>query len=166
MILHAERILTVAKAKIGMKEDPIGSNRGPDLSRFMNCVGFQDGDAWCYFFCSACYYHALWPEIYDFGWIKATGSCQMAVAYARSQGCVSPYPTTGGIAILLNSEGHAFHAGIVESTDVSQGLYTAIEGNTNDDGSHEGYEVCRHTRSLEGKLFIYPKELVPGERNG
>jgi hypothetical protein len=34
------------------------------------------------------------------------------------------------------------------------GTLSTIEGNTNDDGSPEGYEVCHRVRSLNGKDFI------------
>jgi hypothetical protein len=34
-------------------------------------------------------------------------------------------------------------------------LFRTIEGNTNDDGSSNGYEVCQRTRSLDKKDFIH-----------
>lgn len=36
----------------------------------------------------------------------------------------------------------------------SDGTFTTIEGNTNDEGSAEGYEVCTRTRSIADKTFI------------
>jgi hypothetical protein len=34
------------------------------------------------------------------------------------------------------------------------GILTTIEGNTNDDGSRDGYEMCSRSRSAAGKYFI------------
>ena len=36
------------------------------------------------------------------------------------------------------------HTGIIES--IKEDILYTIEGNTNDTGSREGYEVCRRTR--------------------
>jgi len=38
------------------------------------------------------------------------------------------------------------HTGIIESK--GKGFLITIEGNTNDEGSREGYEVCRRRRDL------------------
>ena len=40
------------------------------------------------------------------------------------------------------------HVGIVEQAH-SDGTMTTIEGNTNHDGSANGYEVCRRVRRIE-----------------
>ncbi|EKT4520794.1 CHAP domain-containing protein, partial [Flavobacterium psychrophilum] len=45
------------------------------------------------------------------------------------------------------------HTGIVEKV-IEKTIYT-IEGNTNDDGSREGYKVCRRKRNIKTiKAFI------------
>ena len=36
----------------------------------------------------------------------------------------------------------------------SEEIFSTIEGNTNDEGSANGYEVCRRTRSMAKKDFI------------
>jgi hypothetical protein len=33
-------------------------------------------------------------------------------------------------------------------------MYSTVEGNTNDEGSADGYEVCQRMRSLTKKDFI------------
>ena len=55
----------------------------------------------------------------------------------------SKTPQVGSIFIMDYGKGLG-HTGIVERID-GDTLYT-IEGNTNDEGSREGYEVCRRTR--------------------
>jgi len=44
------------------------------------------------------------------------------------------------------------HTGIVTAFD--QGMFHTIEGNTNDEGSREGYEVCARLRGYADKDFI------------
>ena len=44
------------------------------------------------------------------------------------------------------------HTGIV--TEVGDGWFRTIEGNTNDEGSREGYEACARTRGFKGRDFV------------
>ena len=58
-----------------------------------------------------------------------------------------------GYLFLIPKTDHAWqHIGIVES--VEGDTFTGIEGNTNDGGSAEGYEVCRRTRTVMGKDYL------------
>jgi hypothetical protein len=45
------------------------------------------------------------------------------------------------------------HTGIVVKS-VGEEVFLTIEGNTNDDGSREGYQVCQRVRGYEEKDFI------------
>ena len=38
--------------------------------------------------------------------------------------------------------------------EIADGTFATIEGNTNDEGSREGYEVCRRVRGRGSKDFI------------
>ncbi len=44
------------------------------------------------------------------------------------------------------------HVGIV--TEAADGSFKTIEGNTNDEGSREGYEVCARNRGYKKRDFI------------
>jgi hypothetical protein len=44
------------------------------------------------------------------------------------------------------------HVGIVTATEPD--AFHTIEGNTNDDGSREGYEVCERVRGYDKKDFV------------
>ena len=58
----------------------------------------------------------------------------------------------GAVFIMDHGKG-AGHTGLVEKIHGS--FIDTIEGNTNDEGSREGYEVCRRTRRLTAiKGFI------------
>ena len=57
------------------------------------------------------------------------------------------------IFLLKDGSGHWSHTGFA-CGDQCLTTISTIEGNTNDDGNAEGYEVCKRTRSLEGKDYI------------
>lgn len=58
-------------------------------------------------------------------------------------------PVPGDIMIMQFAHGLG-HTGIVEN--VGHTTVTCIEGNTNDDGSREGYEVARRIRTKNSIL--------------
>jgi hypothetical protein len=58
----------------------------------------------------------------------------------------------GSLFVQRRTPGDWNHTGIVISTGPD--LVQTIEGNTNDGGSREGYEVCRRIRGLKSKDFV------------
>ena len=61
----------------------------------------------------------------------------------------------GSFFLKLATHGEPFkyaHTGIVVRADNE--TFASIEGNTNDEGSAEGFEVCARTRSYTGMDFI------------
>jgi len=58
----------------------------------------------------------------------------------------------GSLFISRKTASNWVHAGIVIQADDE--VFHTIEGNTNDKGSHEGYEVCRMVRGYKNKDFI------------
>ena len=48
----------------------------------------------------------------------------------------------------------SFHTGIVRDDAWPDGTYSTIEGNTNDDGSREGFEVARRVRAVDNCNFV------------
>ena len=48
--------------------------------------------------------------------------------------------------VIRKSDNRARHIGVVEN--VNEGVASCIEGNTNDEGSREGYELCKRKRNL------------------
>jgi hypothetical protein len=57
-----------------------------------------------------------------------------------------------GCIFLVQKGGSWGHTGIVISAE--EDVFHTIEGNTNDSGSSEGYEVCRRIRNYDNKDFI------------
>lgn len=58
----------------------------------------------------------------------------------------------GSLFLLRRIAGDWIHTGLVVSAD--QETFETIEGNTNDAGDREGYEVCRRLRGYKNKDFI------------
>ena len=60
---------------------------------------------------------------------------------------------TGGTIFLSRRTSNDWtHTGLV--LDADSGVFSTIEGNTNDEGSREGYEVCRRMRGYTKKDFV------------
>jgi hypothetical protein len=66
----------------------------------------------------------------------------------RSRKTIEP----GYLFLVRQKKDDWAHIGII--ADVDEVFFSTIEGNTNDDGSHDGYEVCARTRAVTGKDFI------------
>ena len=73
------------------------------------------------------------------------------MTWGKRTGRVQAKPTRGCLFAYLNPDGGG-HIGFV--TKVVLGVFSTIEGNTNDDGSREGYKVCRRTRVGSKYIFI------------
>jgi len=58
----------------------------------------------------------------------------------------------GSFFLVPGTENPYRHVGIVDS--VEGDVFRTIEGNTNDEGTHEGYEVCQNTRTYAKYDFI------------
>jgi hypothetical protein len=91
--------------------------------------------------------------------IGGSFSCDQLAAQAKAAGkfvagrdLAGETVPAGSLFLVRNTDTDWTHVGIVEASDPLQ--ITTIEGNTNDDGSREGYEVCRRKRGYTGKDFI------------
>jgi hypothetical protein len=58
----------------------------------------------------------------------------------------------GSLFLVRKSPTDWTHTGIV--VEIQPEFFRTIEGNTNDDGVREGYEVCTLTRSYKAKDFV------------
>jgi len=153
-------LVEIARTQLGVRET--SRNRGPELVKFWDATNYQDGDEnrepWCAAF--VCWVvmmagrtdarlkiHPLkrpqsaavkqWvPTALRLGW----------KVFGPRDGMLFPAP--GDIVVFTHS-----HIGIVE--DFTGHTVKTIEGNTNDEGSREGFEVARRNRELsECRSFI------------
>jgi hypothetical protein len=60
--------------------------------------------------------------------------------------------TAASVFLVRRTSTDWTHTGLV--TQFHDDFFDTIEGNTNDDGNREGYEVCARSRGYKGKDFI------------
>lgn len=136
-----QQALKVAVTQLGKEEVPRGSNWGEPVKIYLASVGINFQASWCMAFMYWCFLQAAkelgikTPLLKTGGVLKAWQKAPAAVKVT------SPQPGD----IFIQDHGHGLgHTGIVER--VEGDIVHTIEGNTNDTGSREGYEVCRRTR--------------------
>jgi CHAP domain len=144
-----DKAVQIAVTQIGKEEHPIGSNWGDPVKSYLASVGLDFPASWCMAFIYWCFNQAS-KELNTVNPLVKTGG--VLTAYGKAVSHHQTVPEVGDIFIMDLGGGNG-HTGIVERLD---GLYLyTIEGNTNDTGSREGYEVCRRRRlktSIKGYL--------------
>jgi hypothetical protein len=133
------RALGIASSQLGFAEEPKGSNSGPHIKKYLNSVGLNEGYAWCMSFVYWCVDQAAKEQGVKNPLVKTAGVLNQWNAIPKTMKIVKD-PKPGDIFIMDFGKG-AGHTGFV--TSVKDGVIQTIEGNSNDDGSREGYEVCR-----------------------
>jgi hypothetical protein len=154
----AVKALEIATTQLGVSEVPKGSNSGPQVEQYLKSVGLKGGYAWCMAFVYWCANKAA-AEIAANANAAVNPLVKTALVMRQwNETTLRKLPKTarniqpGDIFIMEFGHGTG-HTGFVES--VKAGYIVTIEGNTNDDGSREGYEVARRERPISSlKGFI------------
>lgn len=151
-------VVAVARQHLAQHPREVGGqNRGPWVRLYMK--GHEGDDwPWCAGFvchvvrqaCAATDMDMPFPETFSCDLLAANGKQRglfVREGEARGRGI-------GAGSIFLNRRTSAdwTHTGIVTASDAE--TFATIEGNTNDEGSREGYEVCARTRGWSGKDFL------------
>lgn len=145
----ANRHLTEHGIEIG------GANAGPWVRLYMD--GNQGPEwAWCAGFVS----YVVAQACLDLQMkvpVKKTFSCDLLAADGQQRGSFvaaksGTKPGPGWIFLLNRTAGDWTHTGLVTSAGPTS--FTTVEGNTNDEGSREGFEVCSLTRAYGKYDFI------------
>lgn len=137
----AERVLEIARAELGVKEEPAGSNRVKYNTWFYDREVSGASYPWCAVFVQWCFCQAgvLLPA--------RTASCGALMNAAREAGQWVTKDCRPGDVVIYDfpGGGRTDHCGIVEQ--VRGDGVTSIEGNTSAYGSQSnGGAVCRRTR--------------------
>ena len=146
------KALEIAAAAIGVKEDPLGSNRGPEVDQYLRSVGLDP--AGHYPWCAAFAYWCFWKSAAQLATgaeyrfpipnpCPRTGSALGLWNHSRPE-WRSNAPTVGAVFVLDFGHGTG-HVGFVES--IEGAWLTTIEGNSNEGGSREGIGVFRRKRA-------------------
>ncbi len=147
--------LVVAYAKQHLNQHPRevgGQNRGPWVRLYMNS---NEGEqwAWCAGFTCFCLKQACESMKRTLPF-KTTFSCDSLAAFAKDKRLFvdSNKAGPGSFFLVRRTDTDWTHTGIV--LEVNNETIKTIEGNTNDEGSREGYEVCARTRGLKKMDFV------------
>jgi len=140
-----KEIVKIANSYLGQTE--ISGNRGfinKDFEKKMREVGFYTGAPWCMFFC-----RWVWKEA-GIKFDRISPSSVSTMRNATKDKTWFAEPKIGSIAIFrtfVNGKPQATgHGAIVVS--VGEGIYSTVDGNTNDKGGREGIMVAVRNRHL------------------
>ena len=151
MSAYAEAHLAAHPREIG------GQNRGPWVRLYMQG---HEGVAfpWCAGFVTFLLEQAS-QTLERRMPIEGSFSCDSLAAQAKAAGrflreseASAGRLPPGALFLVRRTNTDWTHTGMV--TEALDGIFDTIEGNTNDEGSREGFEVCARSRSYKSKDFI------------
>jgi hypothetical protein len=134
----ADRALQIAISQLGNAEIPHGSNWGKHVEKYLASVGITFPAAWCMGFVYWCVNEAC-KEMEIENPLEKTGGVMDQWINSKDIR-VTGKPQKGDIFIMDFGKGKG-HTGFV--TGVVGDKVNTCEGNSNDEGSREGFEVCR-----------------------
>lgn len=134
--------LKIAQSQNGVQEVPKNSNAGPAVESYLKSVGLGKGYAWCMAFVYWSVKQAATELKTNSPLIKTAGVLRQWNEIQRSFKYSMPKP--GDIFIMDFGKGQG-HTGFVVEV-YANGTMKTIEGNTNNEGSREGYEVAYRVR--------------------
>lgn len=146
----AEALIT-ARSQVGIMEQPPGSNKGPQVNKYLHSVDCPPGSFWCAGFVYWCFEEAAknlnrTSPLYKTGgclmhWNKTVGRKIPGAEAANNPELVKP-----GQVFIIDHGGGLGHTGIIEK--VEGGFIHTIEGNSNPTGSSNGIGVFQLQRKI------------------
>lgn len=147
---EVKRALEVAASQLGVRE--IGNtNRGEEVDAYLLSTGNGPGYPWCAAYVYWCIERMARELRIEVPFLKSA-YCPTISNWARGNSILFEKPEPGDVFLLyLPYKGKvtARHTGFVEK--VEGGQFVALEGNTNLDGSRDGYGVFRREREFHSK---------------
>jgi hypothetical protein len=144
-----EKALEIAITQLGVHEDPGNQNKGKEVEKYLKSVGLGPGYAWCMAFVYWCFNEAAERMGRQNPAYKTGG---VMLQWKQRKEKFRALTTQSGDIFIMDYGKGVGHTGIVEK--VENDVVHTIEGNTNDEGSREGYEVCRRIRQ-RSKILGY-----------
>jgi hypothetical protein len=160
-----DKLLEIARKQVGVKEKPLGSNRGKEVDAYLALTGLDGGYPWCAAFVAWCGVEAFgtkWP-------LPRTADCDQLLFFARKNGILRNTPQPGDVFLCLATHNDATHTGFVVDVNEGGASVSTIEGNSNSDGSREGFEVASRPRRAVDPVgqrvvrFVHWQDMVKGE---
>lgn len=152
-----EKIIETAKAEIGVKENPSGSNNVKYNTDYYGRAVSGSAYPWCAAFCYWVFKKAGLSHLFYGG--NKTAYCPSIESYYKSIGrWYTSNPKKGDLVLFdFGGNGVSEHIGILEKVN-SDGTYSVIEGNTSVTSNDNGGNVMRRTRyKSQIKGFARPK---------
>jgi hypothetical protein len=154
-----------------VKEIPKGSNKGPDVNKYLSSVGLSPGNPWC-----ASFVYYIFNElsnklgitnplpktggVLDF-WAKSDKALKIDIKDARAD--ISKVKK--GQIFIMAFKGGKGHMGIVLDVLPNTKEFITLEGNTTDQGSREGERVGMNKRSINQGNLIGFVDYFSGKRD-
>ena len=138
--------LQIANLQLGVQEQPRGSNSGPEVDLYLKSVGLEPGYAWCMAFVYYCVGQAAAQLAVKNPLIKTGGVMLQANKTKLPKLTPRDAKVKPGDIFIMAFKNGTGHTGFVEK--IKNGIITTVEGNTNNDGSREGFKVARRQRLL------------------
>lgn len=151
------KVIKFAATQIGVREKPIGSNDGPEVSRYLASVGLNSKKgsfAWCVAFIYFCFQQAANELSRENPMVKTAGVLDhwnrskekgakriLAKDAIANPSLIKP----GQIFVIAIGSNGLGHSGLVTEV-LPDGRFKTIEGNSNDGGSREGIGVFERMR--------------------
>lgn len=153
MSILSDKALEIAISQIGKEENPRGSNwgkAGDPVPKYLASVGITFPASWCMAFVYWCYDEAAKQLGLPTPLLKTGGVLAQWDARPRNR---VKLPQPGDVFVMDHGH-HLGHTGIVRTLNADGSLPT-VEGNTNDTGAREGFEVAAKTRQQSKPIIGY-----------
>jgi hypothetical protein len=155
----SQTALEIAITQLGVTEDKAHTNKG-DSIKYQEAVGLgsKGGYAWCAAFTYWCYLQASKqlgvtnPVVKTGGVLDRWNRTDKTKKVTKEQVMKNQVAITPGSEFVMKYSSTTGHIGVVERME-GDNIYT-IEGNTNDESSRDGYEVCRRVRKMSDPKLI------------
>lgn len=136
----------IAFSYVGMTE--LKGNRFTDetiLGKMLHAAGQKDGESWCCYFCEGVFKQALPTHFKELDRLFSANCVQTLKNFTKAGYPILKFPKPGTLMIMqrfVNGVPQTTgHAGIPYKAK-STWEFECIEGNSNDEGSANGYEVA------------------------
>lgn len=148
MATSAEKLLSIARSQLGVKEHPAGSNCVLYNTEYYGRAVKSSAYPWCCVFVWWLFREAGASELFYGG--KKTAYAPTLQAYHRKNGqAVSGDYKPGDVIFFdFNGNGTPDHVGICEEWDGAYKYITTIDGNTGTDNEANGGAVMRRRRNV------------------
>lgn len=142
--------LAVAITQIGVREQPLGSNRGPEVDQYLASVNTPPENFWCMAFVYWCHRKAAQdsglanPFPKTAGCLDAWNRTPAINKISRAGAIASPTVVRPGMVFILDFGGDHGHTGFVREN--RNGALITVEGNSDPAGGDNGIEVLQISR--------------------